>query len=319
VKAARFIIVFVLVLFPSLAVAQAQSPAGAGEDQPDGGEPAWVDYERGQLALSQKDYGQAVLHFKNALADAKVMPEAELGLGDAYYFQGEYAVAEAQYRRAYDQRASFVVPDTRYEVLYRLARLYYYQKSYGKMEETLKLIVADDAVFSGNEQERVRYRNSLMKLFTNKGIDAVLLLHRIPESFSTTALSELAHFYYVHWNFVPALQYAVFGFIPLVTEGMDEIRKTNFDYRYTTLADFLREALANDAVRSYLDERDFFQRLYYLALICWENIAVRDWGRQFLNLLAATDAAGDYQRLARLQLKKPFRENRIDRAFIEMP
>ncbi|MBN2352196.1 MAG: tetratricopeptide repeat protein [Spirochaetales bacterium] len=291
----------------------------AQEEEPVAGEPAWVECERGRLAISRQEYGEAVLHFKNALAQARVLPEAELGLGDVYFSQGDYALAESQYLRAYDQRESFVVPDMRYDVLYRLARLYFNQKKYGKMEETLKTIVKDDEVFSGSERERVRYRDAVMKLFTNKGFDAMFLLNRIPETFSTTALSELAHYYYVSWNFTPALQYALFGIIPLVTEGMVEIRKSNLDYRFTTLDDFLREAMSNEAVRAYLDDRSFFQRLYYLALICYETIPVRDSGRRFLRLLAATDAAGEYRRLAGLQLKAPFRENRIDQAFIELP
>ncbi len=313
-KTARFALAVVL-----LFVVSPLPPLFAQAEEPDKGEPAWVEYERGRLAMSLKEYGQAVLHFKNALDEAKVLPEAELGLGDAFFFQGDYAIAENRYQRAYDQRASFVVPDMQYDALYRMARLYFNQKRYGKMEEALKAVVKDDAVFSGGERDRVRFRDALMKLFTNKGFDAMFLLNRIPETFSTTALSELAHYYYVSYNFVPALQHAVFGIIPLVTEGMVEIRKTNIDYRFSTLADFLREAFANDAVRTYLDDRSFFQRLYYLALICRENVTVMDWGRQFLRLLASSDAAGEYQRLARLQLQKPFREQRIDQAFIELP
>jgi tetratricopeptide (TPR) repeat protein len=311
VKTARLFIAFIFLLAPALAALAQESPA------PD--EPAWVEYEKGELALSQKDYGQAVLHFKNALAITRVMPEAEVGLGDVYFYQGDYAIAEQQYLRAYDQRPSFAVPDRQYETLYRLARLYQFQKQYGKMEERLKLIIQDDAIYSGQSQEQKRYRNSLFKLFTNKGFDAMFLLNRMSESFSTNALSDLAYNSYTHWNFEPALQYALFGIIPLVTEGMLTIRDTNIDYRYTTLDDFLREALANDDVRPYLADRDFFRRLYYLALICYENITVRDWSRSFMKLLANTDAAGEYQRLARLQLKKPWRENRSDAPKIEMP
>ncbi len=305
-------VVLSLFLVPSI-------PLFAQAEEPDAGEPAWVDCERGRLAMSRGRYGEAILHFKDALARAQVLPEAELGLGDVYFSQGDYAIAERQYLKAYDERQSFTVPEMQYDVLYRLARLYFNQKRYGKMEETLKSIVKDDQVFSGSGRERVRYRDALMKLFTNKGFDAMFLLNRLPETFSTTALSELAHYYYVSWNFTPALQYALFGIIPLVTEGMVEIRKTNLDYRFTTLADFLREALSNDDVRAYLEDRSFFQRLYYLALICYETIPVRDSGIRFLRLLAATDAAGEYRRLARLQLTKPFRENRIDQAFIELP
>lgn len=295
------------------------APSLAAEEYPDPENPAWLFYEKGKLAMEEKDFGRAVLHFREALAHHTVMPEAEVALGDVYFMQGDYPVAERQYRRAYDQRAAFGVPDMQYQVLYRLARLYRLDKRYGMMEKTFKEIIQGDPVMSGEERDRKNFRKNLMTLFRRKGFDATFLLNRINETFSTTALSDLAEYYYKSWNFEPALEPAVFGMIPLVTEGMLQIRRHIPDYRFTTLEDFLKTALSRGTVSDYLAERDFFRRLYYLGLISYELVPVRDQGRYFLRLLASADTAGEYQRLARLQLKSPWREPRIDAPVVEMP
>jgi tetratricopeptide (TPR) repeat protein len=291
----------------------------AAEDYPEPENPAWLSYEQGRLAMSRKDFGRAILNFREALAGNNVMPEAELALGDVFFMQGDYPVAERQYQRAYEQRAHFDVPDRQYEALYRLVRLYHLGKRYGLMEQTLRKIVNDDPLLSSQERDRKNFRNHLMALFRKKGFDAAFLLNRVNESFATTALSDLAEYYYRTWNFEPALEPAVLGVISLVTEGMLQIRRRLPDYRFTTLEDFLRTAQTQSVVMDYFTDRDFFRRLYYFGLICYELTGVRDQGRYLLRLLAATDPAGEYQRLARLQLKSPWRELRIDAPVIQMP
>jgi hypothetical protein len=288
------------------------------EEPADPENPAWLEYEKGKLALADRDYGAAVLHLREALAHNRTMPEAELALGDVYFLQGDYAVAERQYQRAYDQRAAFGIADLQYETLYRLARLYEIGKRYGMMEKTYRDIAAADPLVSGQDQKQKNYRHNLVKLFRQKGFDDTFLLHRLDETFATRALSGLAEYYYRSWNFEPALEPALLGILPLVNEGMLQIRKHVPDYRFTTLAEFLKTGLAQPAVASYFEDRDFFRRLYYLALVCREKPEVRDSSRAFLRLLAATDAAGEYQRLARLQIAKPWREKRIDAPVIEM-
>jgi tetratricopeptide (TPR) repeat protein len=282
----------------------------ASQENPAAGDPGWVDYEKGRLELGRKDYGKALFWFKNALSEARVMPEAELGIGDVFFFQGDYTLAEKQYLKSWEQRKALSVPDMQYDVLYRLARLYLIQKKYGKMEENLNLIIKSDGLY--NETKRAGFRQQLVKLYTNKGFDEMFRLNRFEESFATSAHAQLAYFKYISWDFSIALDYALFGIIPLVTESMTEIRRFHPDYQYTTLTEFLRDGLFLDSVRSFLEDREFFKRLYYLALISCENITVRDRGIELLKLLDATDAAGDYQRLAGLQLKKPWRENRFD-------
>ncbi|HEQ70883.1 MAG TPA: hypothetical protein ENN69_00195, partial [Spirochaetia bacterium] len=70
-----FILIFCVV--PLMAT---YAQEGGGRDTP-----SWVEYEKGVLALSQREYGQALFSFKKALARARVMPEAELGIGDVYF------------------------------------------------------------------------------------------------------------------------------------------------------------------------------------------------------------------------------------------
>jgi tetratricopeptide (TPR) repeat protein len=289
----------------------------SAQDIPDPEHPAWLAYEKGRLEMSRKDFGKAIFYFREALARNNIMPEAELALGDVYFIQGDYPVAERQFQRAYDQRAHFIIPDLQYQALYRLARLYSLQRQYGKMAHTLTSIIRDDPVASGQERVRKNFRRNLMRLFNKKGFNETFLLNRISESFATEAQSLLAEYYYKAWNFEPALEPSLLAIIALVTEGMLQIRKEIYDYRFTTLDDFLKTGLAIPVVRDYLQDRDFFRRLFYLALICYETKVVLDSGRYFLRILTATDTAGQYQRLARLHLRRYQREPRIDAPVIE--
>jgi hypothetical protein len=280
------------------------------------GEPAWVFYEKGLSEMYRKDYGSALYYFQQALSRQRVMPEAEVAIGDVYFFQGDYPLAERQYNRAMEMKAAFTLPNFTYEISYRLARLYKNQSNWGPMYRTLLSITKDDTMF-GSAQYKL-FRDKTRELYRNKGFDVMFAFNRIDETFATRAHAQLAEYYYRTWNFEVALDDALFSVIPVLTESMKEIRNSKPEYQYTTLKDFLATGLGISSVRQYLDEQEFWRRLYYFALISYEKIDIRDNGRFLLGILAATPAAGAYQGKAASQLSRPTREPRLDAPRIEM-
>lgn len=287
----------------------------AQADTPVNNDPAWVYYEKGKYEMRQKEYGNAVYYFKQALSVARIMPEAELALGEVYFYEGDYRLAEQQYLRALEQKAAFSVPDMNYTVLYHLADLYEIWLKYGKMYEVLKTIVNDDTAF--NDKKYALFRTNTVTLYENKGFDKMFTYNRLEETFSTEAHGRLAWYLYRTWNFETARDYALYSVIPILTECMLEIRRDGNDYRYTTLDDFFKTALAIDRVREYLEEKKIYERIYYLALISYEIIPLRDNGRSLLRILASLPEAETIQARAAGQLQNYRREARIDTRTIE--
>jgi len=47
-----------------------------------------------------------------------VMPEADVAIGDVYFYQGDYPLPERQYQKALEMKAAFTIPGFSYEILY---------------------------------------------------------------------------------------------------------------------------------------------------------------------------------------------------------
>ena len=127
----------------------------------------------------------------------------------------------------------------------------------------------------------------------------------------------LAWYLYKTWNFEAALDYALYSVIPVLTESMIEIRREIMDYQYSNLQDFFATARTIGYVQEYLSEKNIYEKLYYLALISYENIPTRRTGVALLRILAVQPEANGYQRSAQRQLQNPERESRIDIRKIE--
>ena len=75
----RLLLAAVLAI-PAIAVF-AQASAGRSED--------WILYEQGNAMVAQHEYGKALQLYKEAIAAAGIFPEAEVGIGDIFFEEGE--------------------------------------------------------------------------------------------------------------------------------------------------------------------------------------------------------------------------------------
>ena len=125
---------------------------------------------------AQHEYGQALQLYKEAISSAGIFPEAEIGIGDVFFEEGEFSLAKDEYEKAYNLRNAFKVAETQYEVLYKLASLYEAREMYKQMEDSLLKIVADDKRSSGESGERLRKQIDIN--YRDKGFDRTLSLQR---------------------------------------------------------------------------------------------------------------------------------------------
>jgi tetratricopeptide (TPR) repeat protein len=265
----------------------------------------WFLYEQGNTAASQKEYGRALLLYKSAIEGAGLFPEAEAAIGDVYMEEGEAALAQKQYQKAYDLRKSLYIPDDQYSILYKLANLFEMQQLYKQMEDTLGSIVKDDKRFQETPTQRLR--TQVEKNYLEKGLDRVTQLYNFDDSFAAAAHSKLGWFYYRTGRFTQAISQLLYSIIYRASQIERYSMERDVEQEFPDFRTVLAVADASPELRGYASSTGLFKDLYYLAgsslASGYPQHATKIW-----KLLSETPAAGQYRDLSVRQLKKPFLE-----------
>jgi tetratricopeptide (TPR) repeat protein len=278
-------------------LASGQSANGGADD--------WILYERGNAMFAQREYGRALQLYAEALSTAGIFPEAEVGIGDVYFEEGEFRLAREQYEKAYSQKSAFRIADTQYEVLYKLADLYQNENMYNRMEDSLLKIVADDKQFSDPSSERLK--NQIQKNYTTKGIDHTLFLYQFDAPFAQVAHSRLGLFYYRSGRYEQAILELLYSVIYNATQINAILHSRDFDYQFTTLADMLSAIKGKKELAQHVAGSSLFRDLYYLAGASYAA-GFPAHATQIWKLVSASTIAGNYSDLAARQLKAPWVE-----------
>lgn len=279
---------------------------------------AWFLYEQGKTKLDDpegRELGEALLYFQEAIDKRGAdFPEAEIAIGDIYYREKAYALAEHQYKKALDM-PGMQIPEEKYTVLYRLAELHEEQENYWDMDAYLLQILADQPYLSDDEYQG--FQDALLSTYNDKGLEDVFRLYRMENvGFSVEAHAKLGWFYYRSGRSRDAVQHSLFALDIMVTEAVKELRRVQPGFAFTTMEAFLNAALERENIRRYLISSEFFKTLYYLAAATYESrpsLAESIW-----RLLAtypledADSAAVEYADKAARQLESPWREPYIN-------
>ena len=255
--------------------------------------------------FAQREYGRALQLYKEALSVAGIFPEAEIGIGDVFFEEGELQLAKEQYEKAYDQKSAFRIADTQYEVLYRLADLYQNENMYNQMEDDLSKIVADDAKYS--DPESARLKTQIEKNFKNKGIDHTLFLYEFDVPFAQAAHSRLGLFYYRSGRYEQAIVDLLYSVIYTTSEINSALHARDVDYQFTTLADMLAAVQGKKDLAQYVANSNLFRDLYYLAGASYAA-GFPAHATQIWKLVAGSSISGSYASLSARQLKAPWVE-----------
>jgi len=275
----------------------AQVPTGNPSD--------WILYERANAMVAQREFGQALQLYKEAVSSAGIFPEAEIGIGNVYFEEGEFDLARAQYEKAYSLRSGFRIAETQYEALYRLADLFQSKEMYREMEDSLLKIEADDKKFSDPESARVR--SQIAKNYVEKGIDHTLFLYQFTVPFAQAAHSRLGWFYYRTGRYDQAIQELLYAVIYGSTEMNGALRNLDIEYQFTTLSDMLDAVPNHKELSGFASTSDFFLNLYYLAASSYAA-GYPTHATQIWRMLAASRISGKYAALSARQLKAPWIE-----------
>jgi tetratricopeptide (TPR) repeat protein len=271
-------------------------------------EPAWISYQKGMYEYSRGEYGKALFYFREALNRNPVMPEAEMAIGDVYMTQGEYVIAEKQYLKAYDERRVFSIPEQTYTVQYKLADLYERWNKYDKMEAGLLAIVNDSQVFTS--EKYAFFKRKLQESYLTNGINRMVKLYRLADTFATRAHLRLAVFYYKSGRYYPAFENSIFGVLTVISQAIEELKNwipdypENEQYPEFDLKVFLEVGYSYQPVRDYLEDLRIFEELYYLAAISYVQGDLKEanylWG-----VIASDPNSGRAGELSKNQIKNP--------------
>jgi len=268
----------------------------------------WILYERANALAAQHEYGQALQLYKEAISASGIFPEAEIGVGDIFFEEGEFDLAKAQYEKAYSLRNGFRISEMQYEVLYKLADLYEARTMYKPMEDALLKIASDDRRFAAPESSRLR--GQIEKNYFEKGLDHVLFLYQFDVAFAAEAHSRLGWFYYRSGRYSQAVQELLYALIYRTTEIDSFLHDRDVDYQFKTLADMLASVEASKSLSAYVTGSSFFRDLYYLAGSSYAggypNHATDIW-----KIVAASRLSGKYADLSARQLRRPWTEKVI--------
>lgn len=289
-----------VLLLLSNSIAWAQAPAEKPQD--------WILYERGNAMFAQREFGQALQLYKEAVSSAGIFPEAEMRIGDVFFEEGEFQLAKDQYDKAYNLRKGFEIPETQYEVLYKLADLYLGRQMYSSMEDSLLKVAADDKRFSDPVSERLK--NQIEKNYREKGIDHTLFLYQFNVPFAQAAHSRLGWFYYRSGRYGQALQELLYAVIYSTTEMNVSLHAMDVDYQFKTLSDMLAAVETYKDLAGYISNSDFFSDLYYLACSSY-TAGLPAHATQLWRLMAGSRLSGRFASLSARQIKSPWTEKLI--------
>ena len=224
--------------------------------------PAWLALEQGHRYFDQGAFGDALRSYQTALAEAGIMPEAELGMARVYAAQADDLLAIRFYRQALEQEDQFDLPELAHLARYELAEIYRRQRRPEAYEETLLQVVAEDSFFTDPEEESTR--RQMREVLLVEGLDRLLVLYRLQELFSAEAHRRLAE-HYVEGGRESAIDYAMFAVVKVLTEAISVYRERYFNYEFQSVVEFHRRLERQPLIREYLQEAGLYMSLFYLA------------------------------------------------------
>ncbi len=273
-------------------------------------EPAWVTYERGQRALREGEFGEAVRAFRRAIERGGPFPEAEAAIGEVYLVEGSLNLAERQFRRAIVQRGALRVPEEEYQLWYRLAEVYRLQENPRAYELALLEIVEDDEWFVSEEYagEREGYR----RVIREEGLDRLLVLYRQRDDFARRAHALLGEHYLRTGNYGRALDHLVFANLKILSEIIETELGRDPGYEFRTVSQLLERVEGRREWQEYIAETGLYRTIYYLGSALYGDDPSLATPQQVWGIIAARRAAGEWGIRAAEQIEDPELEPLID-------
>ncbi len=229
------------------------------------------DYHRALLdALEVAYMYRPVDYFADSLArlerELKVLqyyPEAEFWKGKVFMVEGELAIAEKQFLRAFDMRGSLEIPEDQYLILYTLSEVYSLQKNTLGWYNTIQRILLDDPV-AGTPPMDPYLKEAMIMTLRKQGFDKFMVLYRLTAGFSLRANREMGR-YLLRNNRSNGELHCAIAANMIMTQAIAMYQKRNPDYIYASIGDFLERMTQNREIADYLLASELYEILLNLG------------------------------------------------------
>lgn len=198
----------------------------------------WLLLEKGKGYFRDRDFATSLNYFSLAQEKGAIFPEVEYWIGRIYEEEGELVLAEEQYLKAYSLHKYLYIQDDKYEIAYRLSRLYLNRQAWDSYEDILLGLIQDEM---GRNMAQVEQEHLLVRVIKERGIDELLFLYRNQYRYSLRALRELGVFYYKQGNYRSALIHNLYAVMSGFSAGADGLLEVFPEYQYPRSLEQLRD------------------------------------------------------------------------------
>jgi tetratricopeptide (TPR) repeat protein len=273
--------------------------------------PGWLVFEKGKQLFDSEEYGDALYHFRKALATFGSSPEIEYWIGRVFEAGGEYILAERQYEAALEEQRLLLVPDDVLSIRYRLAKVHFAGGDFAGYSGQLEAIIAHDAAVREKTNVLEFKPRALANVLVQRGFDKLLELYRIDDHGGLNAYYDQGVYKYRTGFLESGAEYLTFAIVLTCTTVIEYIIHLDPDYRFTALPSLLRDALKNRVLSDYLEAVDAFGQIYALGTALYETreIPKMQIATDLWRIVSDQDDSGRWSTKARLQLQSPFQDD----------
>jgi hypothetical protein len=252
-----------------------------------------------------------------ALGSLKEYPEADQWIGETYLVEGELSLALSQYQKVYVQRHLMENPDFAIDLLYKIASIRRTRQEYNEMERVLLSILSADKMWAGKNLEHDPMiarttdhegdsfvKQAMTRTLENNGLNRFIIQYRYNSTEFESAHKQLGFYYYQVGRHRWAEEHLMFAFLIQNSVILDELKRSRYNFTFTTLEDLAAEMNWNRLLADYAEKKEYYKTAYYLAASLYGNgkatSAMGIW-----NFLATQSRAGEWQARAIGQLRNP--------------
>jgi tetratricopeptide (TPR) repeat protein len=270
--------------------------------------------------IPKESFGNSANNVLGELDRLKAYPEAEYWLGETYYAEGELSLALSQYKKALAAWDRLETPAFASEILYKSAEAHRHRQEYQEMEKRLLEVLNGsdtpngaprDSLWAGGNQQFTR--SSMARIMENDGIGRFLTLYRYDNTRVEKAHRLLGFYCYASNRHILAAEHLRFAFLIQNTILINEIKKRNYDFTFTTLDDITAAVKGRPDIAGWMDEIKYYRTVYYLASSLFASGKIAR-ARELWTFLANSAEAGEWRGRSQTQLQSPYTDR-----IIEMP
>jgi tetratricopeptide (TPR) repeat protein len=256
-----------------------------------------------------------------ALQTLKDYPEAELWIGETYLMEGEMALALTQFQKALVQRSLFENPGYATELLYKIAAIRRTRQEYNEMVRILESIISTDTLWIGAdgnksptdlERQNTFAKEAMKRTLEDSGINRFITMYRYGNTESEKAHRLLGYYFYSSGRHAPAQEHLMFAFLIQNTVIIDEIKRGQYDFTFTSLDALMSEIGRRPFLAEYAEKNDYYKTAYYLAASLYANGRKINPARDIWRTLSVQNRAGEWQLRAMVQYRSPYIEQAIE-------